>query len=217
MKTAPKTPMELVTDAQAAMKRDPKLKEGLAFEGSKYEGFVTVFVDLLRAFGGNFDPAHFNTPQNLKALTFLHDLVYKYKCADRSRRLAGDASRQRLPVRPERIRHKLAVRSAGGLRQELDVPLSGKGNVGFAPFPSVNGHGVATDLRRCADRQRQEHASRRRPGPDQVRDEPGTQQARAITSGDPPSVRSAYNASLFRKAPYFSSDLNVFKAGYPDS
>ena len=53
IKTPPKTPMQLVSDAMSAMKSDPKLKEGLAIEGNKYEGFVTVFIDLLRALRWN--------------------------------------------------------------------------------------------------------------------------------------------------------------------
>ena len=38
VKTPPKTPQQVVADAQAAMKQDPSLKEGIAFEGAKYEG-----------------------------------------------------------------------------------------------------------------------------------------------------------------------------------
>ena len=44
---------------------------------------------------------------------------------------------------------------------------------------------------------------------------PAIQQARGITSGDPPSVAAAYDSHLFSKAPYFKADLAVFKVGYP--
>jgi multiple sugar transport system substrate-binding protein len=48
--TPPKSPEEVVSDAKAAMARDPSLKEGLAFEGHKYEGAVTAFLTVAGAF-----------------------------------------------------------------------------------------------------------------------------------------------------------------------
>src|ERR1035441_7016969 len=38
IKTPPTSPAQVVSDAQAAMKADKSLKEGLAFQGAKYEG-----------------------------------------------------------------------------------------------------------------------------------------------------------------------------------
>ena len=217
VKTAPKTPMQLVADAQAAMKRDPKLKEGLAIEGSKYEGFVTVFVDLLRAFGGNFDPAHFDTPQNLKALTFLHDLVYKYKIVPTA--VAGWQETQTdnaFQSGQSAFETNWPYVQQEDFAKSSSFKLSGKGDVGFAPFPSVNGHGVAMiSSDALIVNAKSKHLAADEALLKYVMS-PGTQQARAITSGDPPSVRTAYNSVLFRKAPYFRSDLNVFKVGYPD-
>jgi multiple sugar transport system substrate-binding protein len=49
IKNPPTTTAQLFQQAAAAMKADPKLKEGLAFEGDKYEGAVTAF----QSFGGH--------------------------------------------------------------------------------------------------------------------------------------------------------------------
>src|SRR5580692_11274477 len=38
IKTPPTSPAQVVSDAEAAMKADPALKEGIAFEADKYEG-----------------------------------------------------------------------------------------------------------------------------------------------------------------------------------
>ena len=145
IKTPPKTPMQLVSDAMSAMKSDPKLKEGLAIEGNKYEGFVTVFIDLLRAFGGSFDPAHFDTPQNLAALQYLHNLVYKYKVAPTA--VAGwqegqtdnafQAGQAAFETNWPYVQQEDYVKSSS-------FPLSGKNVVGFVPFPTENGVGTAT-------------------------------------------------------------------------
>src|SRR6185437_16048573 len=75
IKTPPKTPAEVVSDAQAAMKADPSLKEGIAFEADKYEGAITSFLTVDSAFGGKLDPSNVNTPGNVAALKLLHDAI----------------------------------------------------------------------------------------------------------------------------------------------
>src|SRR5262249_22562052 len=80
IKTPPTTPAQLVSDARAAMKADPKLKEGLAFEGDKYEGAVTAF----QSFGGQIELSNLNninTPANVGVLTTMYDAVHKYHIA----------------------------------------------------------------------------------------------------------------------------------------
>lgn len=217
VKTPPKTPMQLVADAKAAMKRDPSLKEGLAIEGSKYEGFVTVFVDMLRAFGGKFDPAHFDTPQNLKALTFLHDLVYKYKIVPTA--VAGWQETQTdnaFQSGQSAFETNWPYVQQEDFAKSPSFKLSGKGAVGFVPFPSVNGHGVALiSSDALIVNAKSQHLAADEALLKYVLS-PAAQQARAITSGDPPSIRTAYTGALFHKAPYFRSDLDVFKVGYPD-
>lgn len=216
-KTPPKTPAELVADALAALKRDPSLKEGLALEGNKYEGFTTVFVDLLRAFGGSFDPAHFNTPQNLAALQFLHDLIYKYKIVPTA--VAGWQETQTdnaFQSRQSPFETNWPYVQQEDFAKSSSFPLSGKGNVGFAPFPSVNGRGVAMiSSDALIVNAKSQHLAAVEALLKYVLT-PRVQQARAVTSGDPPSIRAAYNSALFKKAPYFRNDLQVFKVGYPD-
>src|SRR5215467_3224402 len=71
IKTPPTTAAQLFRDAIAAMKKDPKLKEGLAFEGDKYEGAVTAF----QSFGGQIQPANLNNinnPSNVAVLTMMY-------------------------------------------------------------------------------------------------------------------------------------------------
>jgi multiple sugar transport system substrate-binding protein len=85
IKTPPTTPQEVITDAQAAMKADPTLKEGFAFEGDQYEGEITSFMVLDKAFGGSLNNlSNINTPQNVAALNYLHSLIYQYKVAPTS-------------------------------------------------------------------------------------------------------------------------------------
>jgi multiple sugar transport system substrate-binding protein len=216
IKTPPKTPTELVADAAAAMKADPKLKEGLAFEGDKYEGFVTVFIDFLRAFGGSFNPADFNTPQNLAALQYLHDLVYKYKVSN-----TAAAGWQETQVDNAFQSGQTAFATNWPYVQQEDFnksktyPLSGKNEVGFVPFPTQNGTGTSTV---AGDALIVNAKSKNLAAVHALIKfilQPTVQQARAVTSGDPPSVAAAYTPALFKKAPYFQDDLNVFKAGYP--
>ena len=212
VKTPPKTPMELVTAAQAAMKADPKLKEGLAFEGMKYEGSVTVFNNLLAAFGGKYDPAHFDTPQNLAALQFFHDLVYKYKIAstaatswdeggtDKAFQSGQAAFQTNWPFVLQEVNAK-------------GTPLYGK--VGFIPFPTQSGGGTATQGgNELVVNAKSAHLAAAATLVKFILS-PSQQQLRAVVSGDPPSVTSAYTPALFAKAPYFKTDLTVFKVGNP--
>src|SRR5580704_7097591 len=76
IKTPPTSPAQVVSDAQAALKADPKLKEGIAFEADKYEGAITAFLTVDSAFGGTLDPNNVNTPGNVAALNWLHAAIY---------------------------------------------------------------------------------------------------------------------------------------------
>src|SRR5215469_18190631 len=74
IKTPPTTPAQLVSEAQAAMKKDHSLKEGLAFEGDKYEGAVTAFQSM----GGQIstsDLSNINTPANTAVLTMMSNAI----------------------------------------------------------------------------------------------------------------------------------------------
>jgi multiple sugar transport system substrate-binding protein len=82
IKTPPTTPQQVISDAQAAMKADPKLKEGIAFEADQYEGEITSFMVLDKAFGGTLNNlTNIDTSSNVAALNYLHSLIYTYKLA----------------------------------------------------------------------------------------------------------------------------------------
>jgi multiple sugar transport system substrate-binding protein len=82
IKTPPTTPQQVISDAQAAMKADPKLKEGIAFEADQYEGEITSFMVLDKAFGGSLNNlTNIDTSSNVAALNYLHSLIYTYKLA----------------------------------------------------------------------------------------------------------------------------------------
>src|SRR6202035_3497492 len=81
IKTPPTSSAQVVSDAEAAMKADKSLKEGIAFEADKYEGAITSFLTVDSAFGGTLDPPNVNTPGNVAALNWLHDAIYTSKIA----------------------------------------------------------------------------------------------------------------------------------------
>jgi multiple sugar transport system substrate-binding protein len=210
VKQPPKTPQELIADAQAALQTDPSLKEGLAFEGSKYEGAVTVFIDFMGAFGGGLDPGHFDTPANLQALQFLHDTVYKYKIAP------GAVTGWTEQNVQEAFTSGQTVFATNWPYVESLVPGSAvAGKTSYVPFPSQSGVGVAT---LASDALAINSHSTHVPADAEFIKwllAPGQQITRAIASGDPPSVQAAYTSALFSKAPYFQADQQVFKAGVP--
>ena len=79
--TPPTSPDAVVSDAKAAMTKDPCLKEGLAFEGHKYEGAITAFLTVAAAFNGKLTPSDIDSPGNVAALNWLHEAIYTNKIA----------------------------------------------------------------------------------------------------------------------------------------
>jgi len=93
------------------------------------------------------------------------------------------------------------------------TPLYGK--VGFIPFPTQNGVGTATQGgNELVVNAKSAHLAAAATLVKFILS-PSQQQLRAVVSGDPPSVTSAYTPALFAKAPYFKTDLTVFKVGNP--
>ena len=65
MKTPPTTPAQLVSDAQAAVKKDPALKEGLASRAFEYEGAVTACQSSRRLRSASLTQlSNIDTPRN---------------------------------------------------------------------------------------------------------------------------------------------------------
>jgi multiple sugar transport system substrate-binding protein len=205
--TPPTTPAELVADAKAALAKDKSLKEGLAFEGSKYEGVVTAFQNFLGGFGGKLDPTNINTPANQQALQFMHDVVYKDKIAPTA--VTGWTEQQ---VQDAWTSGQTAFAvNWPYLLQVSQTAAAVKGKVGYMPFPSGTGTPAAAlggdDLVINAKSAHQAAAWKFI----QFLSTSQQQIARAVPTGDAPALQAAYTSQLFTQAPYFQQALPLFK------
>jgi multiple sugar transport system substrate-binding protein len=210
--TPPTTPAQVVSDAQAAMKKDPKLKEGLAFEGAKYEGAITAFLTTDSAFGGKLTQSSIDTAGNVAALKWLHDAVYVSKIAPQA--VTGWQEGQ---VQQEftsgnaafAINYPFveAVAATGG---------PAKGHVGYIPFPAGPGGtpGAALGGEMLAINAHTQHSAAAWKLI-QYLTSPSVEIARAEATGDPPSLPSAYTAALDKKAPYFKQVKVLNKYAQP--
>lgn len=208
----PKTPQQLVSDAKAAMKKDSSLKEGLAFEGDKYEGAVTALVNFLGAFGGKLDPASLDTPQNVQALQFMRDTIYKYGIAPKA--VTGWQESQVQSA-------WLSGQTPFAMNWPYIFSLSEakgakvKGKTGWIPFPAgsntpqaaLGGDDLAVNANSTHKAAAWEFI--------QYLSSPAVQIQRAVQAGDPPSVKAAYTSALYGKAPYFKQEKAVFLYATP--
>jgi multiple sugar transport system substrate-binding protein len=198
--TPPSSPAQVVSDAKAAMAKDPKLKEGLAFEGAKYEGAITSYLTVDSAFGGKLTLSSVNTPGNVAALKWLHDAIYVNKIAPQA--VTGWQEGQ---VQQEftsgyaafAINYPFveAVAASGG---------PAKGHVGYIPFPAQSGGspGAALGGEMLAINAKSGHSAAAWKLI-QYLTSPSVEIARAEATGDPPSLPSAYTSTLYSKAAYF--------------
>lgn len=218
IKTPPTSPAQVVSDAQAAMKSDKSLKEGLAFEGDKYEGAITAFLTIDSAFGGKLDPQDLNTPGNTAALAWLQDAVYKTHIAPTA--VTGWQEGQ-----------VQAEFSAGHTAFAINypfveaIPASGeapavRGHIGYIPFPAGPGGtpGSALGGEMLAINAKTAHSAAAYKLIQYLTSAP-VETARAEVTGDPPSLPSAYTPALYAKAPYFQNVkvLNGYSAPRPVS
>lgn len=81
----PTTLGELVTDARQAMSRPGGPRFGIVWQGARYEGLITGFVEYLGAFGGRIlddsGRAVVNRPEAVRALQFMRDELYRWHIA----------------------------------------------------------------------------------------------------------------------------------------
>jgi multiple sugar transport system substrate-binding protein len=212
----PTSPAEVVSDAQAAMKKDPSLKEGLAFEGDKYEGAITAYLTVEGAFGGKLDPSNLDTAANRSALQWLHDAVYVNHIAPQA--VTGWQEGQ---VQSEF--------TSGNAAFAINYPFvesvaaqggPAKGEVGYIPFPAGSGGtpGSALGGEMLAINAKSAHV----PAAwklIQYLTSPSVEITRAEATGDPPSLPSAYTSALYAKAPYFRAvkALNTYAQPRPVS
>jgi trehalose/maltose transport system substrate-binding protein len=215
IKTPPTSPTQVVTDAEKAMKEDKSLKEGLAFEGSKYEGAITAFLTIDSAFGGKLDPANIDTAGNKAALTWLYDTIYKWKIAPTA--VTGWTEGN---VESEFVSGHAAFSINYPFVESLATAPPVKGNVGYIPFPAGPGGtpGSALGGEMLAINAHTAHAAAAWKLI-QYLTSPAVETARAEVTGDPPSLPSAYTSALYAKAPYFKNvkTLNNYSAPRPVS
>ena len=200
--TPPTTPAQVVSDAQAAMKKDHALKEGLAFEGAKYEGAITAFLTVDGAFGGKLTASSVATSGNVAALAWLHDAIYVNKIAPQA--VTGWQEGQ---VQAEFTSGHAAF--AINYPFVESVAASGgpaKGHVGYIPFPAASGGrpGSALGGEMLAINAKSANVAAAWKLI-QYLTSPSVEIARAQATGDPPSLPSAYTSALYAKAPYFKA------------
>jgi multiple sugar transport system substrate-binding protein len=200
--TPPTSPAQVVSDAESAMKKDHSLKEGLAFEGAKFEGAITAFLTVDSAFGGKLTTTHVSSAANVAALKWLHDAIYVNKIAPQA--VTGWQEGQ--------VQQEF---TSGNAAFAIDYPFvasvaaSGgpaKGHVGYIPFPAGPGGtpGAALGGEMLAINAKTSHAAAAWKLI-QYLTNPSVEIARAVATGDPPSLPSAYTSALYAKAPYFKA------------
>jgi len=212
IKTPPTTEAQLVSDAQHALATDKSLKEGLAFEGAEYEGAVTAW----QSFGANISVSalsNINNSANQSALTFMYDAIHTYKISPAAVTGWEEANVQ-------------AAWLAGQTPFALNWPYifqlsesttNGKptypavyGKTAWIPFPSstpqtsLGGDDLAINAKSTHKAAAWEFI--------QYLTSSSAQDARAISAGDPPSLTAAYNATLYKAAPYYKDETAVYKA-----
>jgi trehalose/maltose transport system substrate-binding protein len=201
VKTPPTSPAQVVSDAEAAMKADPSLKEGIAFEADKYEGAITSFLTVDSAFGGSLNPSDVNTPGNVDALNWLHSAIYTSKIAPQA--VTGWQEGQ-VQEQFSSGYAAFAVNWPFVFAQKA-VPAV-QGHIGFIPFPAGPGGtpGSALGGELLAINAKTQHAAAAYKLI-QYLTSPPVETARAIATADPPSQPSAYTPALYAAAPYFAA------------
>lgn len=202
IKTPPRSPAQIVSDAKAAMKKDKSLKEGLAFEGAKYEGAITAFMTVDGAFGGHLTAKSVNTSANVAALKWLHDAIFVNKIAPQA--VTGW---QEGNVQQEFTAGHAAFAINYPFVASVDASTKSspaRGHTGYIPFPAAKGGrpGSALGGEMLAINAKSSNVSAAWKLI-QYLTSPAVEVKRAIATGDPPSLPSAYTQALYRKAPYF--------------
>jgi multiple sugar transport system substrate-binding protein len=213
IKTPPRNPAQVVSDARLAMREDPSIREGLAFEADRYEGAVTAFLTVDSAFGGSLNLADIDTRGNVAALTWLHNAIYVSHIAR-----PAVTGWQEGEVEQEFVQGHAAFAVDYPFVESLATAAPVKGHVGYIPFPAGPGGtpGSALGGEMLAINAKTSHATAAWKLI-QYLTRPSAEIARAEATGDPPSLPSAYTSALYAKAPYFRSvkPLNSYATPRP--
>jgi multiple sugar transport system substrate-binding protein len=212
----PTSPEQVVSDAQAAMKKDPALKEGLAFEGAKYEGAITAFLTVDAPFGGKLTTSSIDSKGNVAALNWMQEAIYKNKIAPQA--VTGWQEGQ---VQEEFTSgHTPFAINYPFVASVAEEGGPAKGHTGYIPFPAGPGGspGSALGGEMLAINAKSGHSAAAYKLIEYLTSQ-SVQIARAQATGDPPSLPSAYTAALYAKAPYFKAvkTLNQYAQPRPVS
>jgi multiple sugar transport system substrate-binding protein len=215
IKTPPTSISQLVSEAKAAVSSDKSLKEGLAFEGDAYEGSVTAW----QSFGAQIGLStlkNINTPANVAALNFMYDAIHTYNIApsavtgwQESQVQAAWLSGQTPFALNWPYIFQLSESTSGG----KPVYPAVYNKTGWIPFPSTSpqsslgGDDLAINAKSTHKAAAYELI--------QYLTGVQAQDARAISAGDPPSVTAAYNATLYKAAPYYQNEKAVYSVVTP--
>jgi multiple sugar transport system substrate-binding protein len=200
--TPPTTAQQVITDAQQAVKTDHQLKEGIAFEGDKYEGAITAYMMLDKAFGGSLSNlSNVDTPQNVAALSFLHSLIYQYHVAP-----SDVVTYQEGQTGNDFAAGYAAFATNWPYVAGLPLAPAVKGHIGFIPFPPAPGGspGVALGGEVLSVNAKTAHVAAVNKLIDFLTS-PAQETARALAVADAPAVPAAYTQSLFTAAPIFKT------------
>jgi multiple sugar transport system substrate-binding protein len=210
VKTPPTTISALVSDAKSALAKDHSLKEGLAFEGSESESAVTAW----QSFGADIglsSLSNIDTTANKNALTFEYDAIHTYKIAPAAVTAWNESN---VADAWEACQTPFALDWPYLFQQsETKTFPCVDGHTGWVPFPSatpqssLGGDDLAINAKSTHKAAAWEFI--------QYLTSVGAQDTRAIGSGDPPSVKAAYNSTLYSAAPYFRQEAAVYKVVTP--
>lgn len=215
VKTPPKTFSQLVSDAKTAMAKNPGMT-GLAFEGAKYEGAVTVFQDISGGFGGAFlnkkgQPV-INSKQNIAALTWLDGLIKKHISP------SSVSGWQEGNVQKSFLAGKSVFATNWPYLYPLAEQKSGSsvvGKVGFVPPPTQGGTPTASLGGDSLVINKNTKYPKRSWELVKYLTSAGVMEHRALISGDPPARTDSYTSALLRKAPWFKQEERVYKYATP--
>lgn len=146
----PKTWEELVTMAQKVQNGERASNPnfwGFVWQGKQYEGLVCDFLEFIASNGGNIldkdGKPVLDSTNNIEALTFMSDLIHKYKVSPPNTYTEMTEEPVRITFQSGNALFERNWPYAWGLHNADDSPVKGK--VGIAPLPHFpNGESAAT-------------------------------------------------------------------------
>jgi multiple sugar transport system substrate-binding protein len=215
IKTPPTSVTQLVSEAKQAMSKDKSLKEGLAFEGDAYEGAVTAFQSMGAQISIK-NLSNIDNSANTSALNFMYDAIHTYKIApsavtgwEESNVQAAWLSGQTPFALNWPYIFQLS-QSKTGSKAAYPAVMN---KTGWVPFPSatpqssLGGDDLAINAKSTHKAAAWEFI--------QYLDSTSAQDTRAISAGDPPALKAAYNSTLYSAAPYYKQEQAVYNVVVP--